>query len=116
ARAQGACRWSGGKTRKVRSATVAETFRIEYGERAAHVVMLRVGYAEGEPETYAVPLTQVDAQAARVLADRAPGSLVARVRCAGGEGVLVDALAERGFEEALLEAIERRGGLRGGPG
>jgi maltose alpha-D-glucosyltransferase/alpha-amylase len=104
----GRCRWFGGKARKVRSATVAETFRIEYGERAAHVVMLRVGYAEGEPETYAVPLTQVDAQAARVLADRAPGSLVARVRCAGGEGVLVDALAERGFEEALLEAIERR--------
>jgi len=104
----GRCRWFGGKARKVRSATVAETFRVEYAETAAHVVLLRVGYAEGEPETYVLPLTHVDAKAARALAERTPGALVARIRCNAGEGVLVDALAERGFEEALLETIERR--------
>jgi maltose alpha-D-glucosyltransferase/alpha-amylase len=108
----GQTRWFGGKARKVRSATVTETFRVEYGERAAHIVMLRVGYAEGEPETYVVPLAHLDPPAARALADRAPGVLVARVRCPTGEGMLVDALAERGFEEALLEAIERRRRIR----
>ena len=92
----------------MRSATIAGTFRVEYGETAAQIVLLRVGYAEGEPETYVLPLGCVDAQAARAIGERTPGALVARVRCPTGEGVLVDALAERGFEDALLETIERR--------
>src|SRR6185503_9247160 len=63
----GRCRWFGGKARKVRSATIAETFRVEYGERAAHVVLVRVGYAEGEPETYVLPLAYVDTQTSRAV-------------------------------------------------
>jgi maltose alpha-D-glucosyltransferase/alpha-amylase len=75
-------------------------------------VLLRVGYAEGEPETYVLPLTHVDARRPARSRSARRDALVARIRCNGRRACLVDALAERGFEEALLEAIERGGAFR----
>ncbi|MDP9022345.1 MAG: maltose alpha-D-glucosyltransferase, partial [Actinomycetota bacterium] len=104
-------RWFGGKARTVQVITVEESVSIPVENGACELVIIRVQYTEGEPETYALPVAFVDQQYEdRVLAD-IPTAVLARVRPRGGKGdsgVLFDAMWKREFAEALLEMVGRR--------
>ena len=46
------CRWFGGKARRVRAVEIVDAVPLE----ASRLVVLRVSYAAGAPELYALPL------------------------------------------------------------
>jgi len=102
-------RWFGGKARRIRSAAVVESIRVDPSATEPGLFLLvRVGYTEGEPETYAVPVVLRRNDDATL--DR---GLLARI--AGNEGTwaIVDALGVPAFAERLFETIERRRRPRG---
>jgi len=111
-------RWFGAKARRLRAVQLREAIRFPYGSEVAYVALVAVQYAEGDPETYALPLAFASGdRAAQALRDT-PHAVVARLRLGGDgpQGVLYDALVESAFSAALLEAITRRHRIRGAAG
>src|SRR5262249_15256768 len=81
-----------------------------------HVVLARIEFVEGDPETYALPLAfAAGERAGQVRADH-PQHLVARLRAGDEDGLVYCALRDRGFAEALLQAVGRRRRFRGAAG
>jgi maltose alpha-D-glucosyltransferase/alpha-amylase len=115
-------RWFGGKAREVRAVRIAAALPFgEAGKAPAWLLLLEVGYAEGEPETYALPLAFASGQRARRMLAKHAAAVVARLeaRPRGGEperGVLFDAFADEDFARFLLAAIGNRKVWRSGEG
>ena len=109
-------RWFGGKARRIKGVAVIETIPVR-GQTLAYLTFIEVSYAEGDPETYLVPLACSSAEDADRIRQRVPHAAVAWV----DEGepsprLLYDALSDAGFCQALLEWIAGRrrvSGLRG---
>jgi maltose alpha-D-glucosyltransferase/alpha-amylase len=104
-------RWFRGKARPMRSAEIMEV--IPFGD-SSRLVMVRVDYGDGEPEVYFMPLTLVpDPQAGAFVRDN-PDSVLVRLQSADGpSGVLANAVHDREFCGALLDAIVRRRRMKG---
>jgi maltose alpha-D-glucosyltransferase/alpha-amylase len=111
-------RWFGGKARRIRSVSLVDALPLA-GERAAlpaRVIIARVDFIEGEPETYAIPLILLEGDRAERTAADAPRSVVARIERRGESAVLADALTDPDVCRALLDAVRRRRRLRGPEG
>jgi maltose alpha-D-glucosyltransferase/alpha-amylase len=109
-------RWFGGKSRQIKEVSVSETLPFPYGNATAYFTMVRVGYLEGEPETYILPLTLACGDdAARVQAEF-PQAVVARLQTREGECLLYEAIWEADFRQALLQSISNRRHFRGQEG
>jgi maltose alpha-D-glucosyltransferase/alpha-amylase len=95
-------RWFGAKARTIREIHITETIPIL---PAAYVALLRVAYAQGEPETYVLPMAFAAGERAQMLSRERPGALIARLQTGQKRGILYDALWDPDFCRALLEAI-----------
>jgi maltose alpha-D-glucosyltransferase/alpha-amylase len=98
-------RWFGGKSRKIEAVRV-----VDWGELCdaqAALVLARVQYETGEPDTYTLPLAITLGEAANALAATAPGTVVAAVASGEQAGLLHDALADDQVCTALLHCIEQ---------
>ncbi len=113
-------RWFAGKAREMRGVTVVDAVPLAgpAGDRKGArdwsrgaLVLARVEYGEGEPETYLLPL-----RVAQEGEDVDPGSVFARLHASEGEYLLCDAASFPGFGEALLDAILRKRRPRGWAG
>ena len=113
-------RWFGGKARPIRSGDIQDVIAIPFETSMAHLILIQIGYSEGEPETYLVPVTFALGEKAERVIDELPQALVARLalkgKDGGGGGVIYDALVEPGFRSALLKAISQRRRFRGEKG
>ena len=111
------CRWFGGKARRIRSVSLAESVPIPFDSRTACFTAVEVSYRDGVPESYVLPLTFVSGDRAAELSQSSPQAVVAKLKTmqAGEviEGILCDALYDRIFLRTLLEAIVRRRSFRG---
>ena len=96
-----ACRWFGGKGRRVKTVEIVEA--VPVGDTV--VAYLSVDYTDGQPETYVLPFTTVEGDRARELEEHFPHSVVARL---ADSSLLVDATWEPDFGRALLDATARR--------
>jgi maltose alpha-D-glucosyltransferase / alpha-amylase len=94
-------RWFRSELRPINSAEIVEV--ISFPKSNAYLLLIRVEYGDGDPETYTLPLslgTGEDSPAELVLARlRAPDQ---------SERMLLSALRDREFSEELLAAILRR--------
>src|SRR5207237_5508900 len=108
-------RWFLGKGRTILSTELIDVIPIP--DTNATVGLLRIEYAEGDPDVYIVPGASCTGEEAdRMLAER-PDTVLARVRSADGKsGILYSAAADRGFADAVLGAIARRRRMEGGNG
>lgn len=109
-------RWFGGKGRRTRSIAIQDLVPMTIGEVEAHVIILRVEYAEGEPESYVVPLAFASGERATQFANDYPKQVIANLEQRGGAGspiIAIDAIALPEFRAALLDAIGRRRQFRG---
>jgi maltose alpha-D-glucosyltransferase/alpha-amylase len=110
-------RWFGGKTRGVKSAGLTDVVPMPADRPLALISLVTVEYREGDPETYALPLTFALGDEAERLRRDAPHAIVGKLRVnspAGVEdGLLVDALWNPGVAQALFQAIIRRRRFRG---
>jgi maltose alpha-D-glucosyltransferase/alpha-amylase len=109
-------RWFGGKGRRIKSVEIADAIPMSGTELATAMVLARVTYAEGDPDTYLIPLTYASEERAKRLFDIAPRETLARLATNDGEGVLTNALLDKDLCGSLLEAIERRRHHRGQEG
>jgi maltose alpha-D-glucosyltransferase/alpha-amylase len=109
-------RWFGGKARQVRSTTIAEILRFPHSSGVVYFASVLVGYTEGNPEVYVLPLTVATGERAEQLRRETPQAVVARLQGEEGNGVLYEAVGEVGFCEALLDTIVRRRRFKGALG
>jgi len=111
------CRWFGGKARRIRSVSLTESVSVPLDSDSALFTVVEVSYREGEPDYYFLPLTFIAGDRVTELTQSSPQAVVARlkVRRSSGsvDGVLLDALYDRIFLKALLEAIFRRRTFQG---
>src|SRR5205085_12046941 len=106
-------RWFGRKGSRMSSAEVSDLIRVPAvdGERwravapAGVLLLVRVEYTEGDPETYMMPFTVEPAEAGEA-GSLAP--LLATLATDGGDLRLVDAMGLPEFGRALLRTIAYR--------
>jgi maltose alpha-D-glucosyltransferase/alpha-amylase len=107
-------RWFGGKARRIKRAEIAEAVPVPLADSAtAFLALVRVEYAEGDPDSYAVTFAHATGEEARRLLEQQAHRVLARVRIEGEDGVLYGAFADKAFGEALLDVVARRRVLRG---
>jgi len=101
-------RWFSGKARTITSARVIEAVALP---QDGYLTFVRIDYADGEPETYLLPLAIT--QARRAEETSKISTLIARLR----DGYLLyEPVADSNFGDALLETIARRKTLKGESG
>jgi maltose alpha-D-glucosyltransferase / alpha-amylase len=109
------CRWFGGKARRMRSLTIADAARVANSHGVTRLLFLRAGYVDGEPDVYVLPVTYATGQAAQHLRERSPRAVIAQLGTEGAaDGILFDALYDRGFQLTLLETVGKRRRFRHG--
>jgi maltose alpha-D-glucosyltransferase/alpha-amylase len=118
--------WYRGRGRRLKDGEIVDRIELPLGRATALVVVLQVSYSEGEADTYLIPLTTAALlYDSLVYADgtpcrnEPPGLRIAGLTWAGGlpgDGFLVDASENIGFTARLIDAIARRGRLRGETG
>jgi len=113
-------RWFGGKARKVQAVRIDEAVSVG-GDRGGpwfKIVLARVSYVEGEPETYQVPLGLAFGEEAERIALEQPQGVIARLPARGSDtrATLFDALYDSRFNTALLDAIGRHRRFKGTSG
>jgi maltose alpha-D-glucosyltransferase/alpha-amylase len=103
-------RWFAGKARRLKSAQISDVVPVPGVVGGAYLSAVVISYAEGDPDTYQLPLAFANPAEAPHILERWPYSAVAWVRVQGeeGRGLLYDALGPPAFAEAVLGAIARR--------
>ena len=118
------CPWFRNPARAIESAHVLDSVSVGRNGTATHVVLVRVEYTEGDPETYVLPITFAGAAEATSISERLSHAVVARLRVRdrgkptveAAEGVLFDPLGETTRAQGLLRAICDARRVRGGAG
>jgi len=110
------CRWFGGKARRIKTAEIIESIRLPLNGRAVQVAFVRVGYVEGEPETYLLPIARAAGDSAQHIQQHLPHTVIARLDEGDQESVLYDAAWDSDFAKLLLEVIGRKRRFKGRSG
>jgi maltose alpha-D-glucosyltransferase/alpha-amylase len=96
-------RWFGGKARAITSLRISDTVALP--RDGGYLAFVRIEYADGEPETYLLPLAITQARRAQ---EQIP-TLIARLN----DGYLLyEPVADAKFTASLLETIGRRRTLK----
>ncbi len=101
-------RWFGGKGRKIHSVAIIQAVPIPHDGRTSYMASVQVNYTEGEPDHYALALAFIPSQRAQDAPANEALGIIFRLRTSQGEGIVYEALRDRGFALALLEAVGRR--------
>ncbi len=102
-------RWFGGKARTITSLRVSDTVALP--DDAGCLAFVRIEYADGEPETYLLPLAIMHAR--REQETSKVTTLIARLR----EGsLLYEPVSDAKFAATLLEIVARRRALKSDQG
>jgi maltose alpha-D-glucosyltransferase/alpha-amylase len=102
------CRWFGGKARNIKAASITGIIPFPYDASGAYFTLVKVGYVDGEPETYVLPLAVALGESASRVQAEFPQAVVARFRSPDQEGFLYEVVGESSFHQALLDSIARR--------
>jgi len=95
--------WFRGRHRTLTSARIENAVPLAATREMLTVIVVRVDYAEGESETYALGLAFIPDQGEAKL--KVPASLVATLKTPSGEGKLVDAVEELETSRPFIDAI-----------
>jgi maltose alpha-D-glucosyltransferase/alpha-amylase len=103
-------RWFAGKAQQIKWARIKEVLPVPNGPAESLIVLVKVEYMGGDDETYALPLAYASGARADELLGEHAYSILARLRLKGKdeEGILYDAIVDKDFCLALLEAMARR--------
>jgi len=110
-------RWFAGKARRLRTSTIEDIVPLDSGACTAYMVILKMEYTEGEPQTYLVPVCIARGERAARLQAESPHAVIALLESKSTQAdtphILADALAVPDFRDVLLNSIARRRSLRG---
>jgi len=110
------CRWFRGKARPIRQLQLLDILPLAAGAESTLLLLFQVAYTEGSPEAYALPLAWRPREQARPLLEEYPRARIADLCCGEVEGVLLDAVHEAAFRDALLPLIAGRRRIKGKAG
>ncbi len=105
-------RWFRSKTRSIRDIDVFDLIDVAVPNRDAAICVVRVEYAEGEPENYVLPLIRVSAERATRLGTEP----IFQLRGAEQDNLVIDATFDPDFSCALLQDMAGRQRMRGAEG
>jgi len=100
-------RWFGGKARKLAASTLERSVALRHDGGTSYLLLIHFAYADGMAETYLIAVSMAIGDHAQQLLHTASRSVLLRVSTPLGEGVLYDAVTDRGFVVALLDLIGR---------
>ncbi len=109
-------RWFGGKARRIKEVEIVEAIPIPVGRVTDFLTLVQVDYTEGDPETYVVTLGFATGPGAGQLLEHERHRVLAHAKVKGVEGVLHESFGDRGFAQALLDAIGKRRTVKGAGG
>ena len=103
-------RWFAGKARRMKSARISDVVSVPGTGPGADIVAVTITYAEGDPDTYQLPIAYANGVEAPQILERWPHSAIAWVRVSGDKehGLLYDALGPPAFADSVLSAIAKR--------
>ncbi|MFP3867206.1 MAG: maltose alpha-D-glucosyltransferase [Desulfobacteraceae bacterium] len=107
------CRWFGGKARQIKSARILEIIPFTYDGETVYLVMVSIGYIEGEPESYVLPLAVACGERIEQILRENPQAVVARLQYKERLKLLYEAIGEVRFGQALFDSIARRRHFKG---
>jgi maltose alpha-D-glucosyltransferase/alpha-amylase len=114
------CRWLQDYADKVRNARIADIIPLDDKAAGAQLAMVEVEFAEGEAETYILPMAIAENHRAHQIRENSPHAVIANVRQRGSnderERIVFDASADAGFALELFDLMSRRRQLKGGAG
>jgi len=108
-------RWFRSKARTQRKARIVDVVPLA-GAKQIVAVMLEIEFAEGDPETYLVPLAYVSGEPATHLEHISPHAVIAAVDVGSETGLIYDALATGEAAQALLALARGRAEVAGASG
>lgn len=102
-------RWFGGKARSIQSVKIVEVIPIPKDSPLAQLALIRVEYADGEPEVYRLPIAFVPTEQTAQMQDLsgAIARLTVRREAQAEEGVLYDAMLIKPILTALMGIVSR---------
>jgi maltose alpha-D-glucosyltransferase/alpha-amylase len=113
-------RWFGGKARSIQYGRIIESIPMRNGlqSQQSRLLLLRVVYLEGEPETYLMTVAVASGEAADHILTQLPQAVIAHLqsKAEGGTAVVYDALAGPGLPALLLDSVARRRRFKGSAG
>ncbi len=111
-------RWFGAKARTIQSCQIKDVVPVKANNAPdARILLVKVDYVEGEPETYVLPVSFTPAEESGQVLSSEPDSIIAIVNAGiSTSGVIHEITADPAFLRALLEAVARRRVFRGGQG
>ncbi len=95
------CRWFAGKARNGWRPKVTSAVRMEHGDLQFFFTIIEVKYPQGDKESYLLPLSFVE-KGTQEVCEKA---IIADANLDDKEGVLVDAIYDANFREAVLYHI-----------
>jgi maltose alpha-D-glucosyltransferase/alpha-amylase len=113
-------RWFRSKTRRIKGCELLDTVPLPGRPTRFYLVLVKVDFAEGESETYVLPLAFGQRSEQHAIQEASPAAVIAPVRvvespaaATARDGILYDAVADRAFSEELLALFQRRSPLSG---
>jgi trehalose synthase-fused probable maltokinase len=107
-------RWFGGKARKIQHVDVADIVPMEFDGTDSVLLIVRVNYAEGGDERYAIPLIAAEKMSSDM--DGSAALVKLRRHSDGVELLLSDALKNERFLTSLLKSIYKQTRFNGEKG
>jgi maltose alpha-D-glucosyltransferase/alpha-amylase len=109
-------RWFGSKGRQIRNLDIVEATRLQYDLLPTYLLLIDVEYNEGPSETYQLPVAFALKEQVTELLQNHPRAVIANLDVDDQDGVIVDAVYDHRFQQALLQLIARRRKLKGEAG
>jgi maltose alpha-D-glucosyltransferase / alpha-amylase len=111
-------RWYRGKAKRIKSIELVDATPLAHDDTVSYLTVFQVEYTEGDSDDYLIPMAFATGDRADALLQECPQAVIARMRVkqSGDEGLLYDALVEKGFSKALLRVISQRKRLKGSRG
>jgi maltose alpha-D-glucosyltransferase/alpha-amylase len=114
------CRWLQDHGDKIRNARITDIIPLGEKPGSTQLALVEVEFAEGEAETYILPLAIAENHRAHQIRESSPHSVIANLRQRGNhderERIVFDASAEASFARELFDVMSRRRQLKGGRG
>ncbi len=111
-------RWFGGKARKITRIAITETMPLPFGRQLSYIIIVNVGYVDGEPERYVLTVTCASGERAEEIKRDSPGAVIAQIamNSRAESGILYEAILEREFCEKILSLLRGRKKVKGRSG
>jgi maltose alpha-D-glucosyltransferase/alpha-amylase len=98
-------RWFGGKARSIQSIKVADHAPIPLKGDSIQLVLLEVGYQDGLPDLYQLPLGFCMEQEGQKLIELYPKSILSGITVDSKTGVLYDAVFGKHFQQEIIRLM-----------